>query len=149
MSFYNIMIEFQDKEENKNKIVLARCGVFMVAIGKDAIFLNKALKLNVTCIKNGICKIGIPVTYTLKYANLLEEMGFGYTIYDYSVKDKEFTKIYSFDGISHPEIEKNIGCESCKYYKKHNAIDNIYIFDILKKREEERKRKLEEERWKK
>ena len=59
----------------------------MVAIGKDAIFLNKVLKLKVTCMKKQLCKVGIPVTYTLKYADILEEMGL---IYDYNSKAKEF-----------------------------------------------------------
>jgi len=51
MKFVEIVEKFQNLEENKGKVLLARCGVFMVAIGKDAIFLNKVLKLNVTCIK--------------------------------------------------------------------------------------------------
>ena len=62
MKFLEIVEEFQKLEENKGKVLLARCGVFMTAIGKDAIFLHKVLKLNVTCIKPGICKAGIPVS---------------------------------------------------------------------------------------
>ena len=45
MRFLEIVEKFQKLEENKGKVLLARCGVFMVAIGKDAIFLNKVLKL--------------------------------------------------------------------------------------------------------
>ena len=98
MKFLEKVQNFQNLEENKGKVVFARCGIFMVAIGKDAIFLHKVLKLNVTCMKEGICKAGIPVSHTLKYANLMEEMGYSYVIYDYDSKNKEFKKKYSFSG---------------------------------------------------
>lgn len=59
MKFTDIVEGFQNLQENQGKVVLVRCrSVFMVALGKDAIFLNKALKLKVTCMK----KIIIPFT---------------------------------------------------------------------------------------
>lgn len=141
MKFLEAVKEFQKLEENKGKIVMARCGVFIVAVGKDAVFLNKILHLNVACIKPGICKVGIPVTYTLKYADKLESMGYGYVIYDYDYQNKKFQRKYSFEGKENTESEKNIGCKNCKYCKKHENLDNVDIFDILKKREEERTKK--------
>ena len=143
MKFLEAVKEFQKLEENKGKIVMARCGVFIVAVGKDAVFLNKILHLNVVCIKPGICKVGIPVTYTLKYADKLESMGYGYVIYDYDYdyQNKKFQRKYSFEGKENTESEKNIGCKNCKYCKKHENLDNVDIFDILKKREEERTKK--------
>ena len=93
MKFVEIVEEFQKLEENKGKVLLARCGIFMVAIGKDAIFLNKVLKLNVTCIKPGICKAGIPVSHTFKYTDLMESMGYSYVIYDYDSKNKKFERL--------------------------------------------------------
>lgn len=141
MKFLETVEEFQELEENKGKIVIARCGVFMVAVGKDAVLLNKILHLNVACIKPGICKVGIPVTYTLKYADKLESMGYGYVIYDYNYKNKKFQRKYSFEGKENTESEKNIGCKNCKFYKEHEILDNVDIFDILKKREEERTKK--------
>ena len=146
MKFGKIVEQFQQMEENKGKVVLARCGVFMVAIGKDAIFLNKVLKLNVTCLKQGICKAGIPVSYTLKYTDLLEEMGYSYVIYDYDSKNKKFERKFSFDGNANPETAKCMDCKNCKYYKEHGYFDNVYIFDILEQRERER---LEKEEMKK
>ena len=131
MKFLEAVKEFQKLEENKGKIVMARCGVFIVAVGKDAVFLNKILHLNVVCIKPGICKVGIPVTYTLKYADKLESMGYGYVIYDYDYQNKKFQRKYSFDGKENTESEKNIGCKNCKYCKKHENLDNVDIFDIL------------------
>lgn len=138
MKFVEIVEKFQNLEENKGKVLLARCGVFMVAIGKDAIFLNKVLKLNVTCIKRGVCKSGIPVSYTLKYANLLEELGYGYVIYDYDSKNKKFERKFEFNGAKNPETAKCMDCKNCKYYKDHGIVDNVDIFEILKQREKER-----------
>ena len=141
MRFLEMVEKFQKLEENKGKVLLARCGVFMVAIGKDAIFLNKVLKLNVTCMKTGICRVGIPVTHTLKYADLMEKMGYSYVIYDYDSKNKEFERKFVFEGNDNPEEDKNIGCSNCKYYKEHGSFDNVYIFDVLEEREKERLKK--------
>ena len=146
MKFVEIVENLQKLEENKGKVILARCGVFMVAIGKDAIFLNKVLKLNVTCIKPSICKAGIPVSHTLKYTDLMERMGYSYVIYDYDSKNKKFERKYSFEGINNPETSKCMDCKNCKYYKDHGSFDNIYIFDILEQRERE---KLEQKQIKK
>ena len=115
----------------------------MVALGKDAIFMHKVLKLKVTCLRQGVCKAGIPVTHTLKYADLLEKMGYSYVIYDYDSKNKKFNKIYSYKGNDNPETAKCMECKNCKYYKEHGSFDNVYIFDILEQREKER---LEQEK---
>ena len=144
MRFLEMVEKFQKLEENKGNVLLARWGVFMVAIGKDAIFLNKVLKLNVTCIKPGVCKAGIPVSYTLKYTNLLEELGYGYVIYDYNGKNKKFERKFEFEGTENPEIARCMDCKNCKYYKDHGIVGSIDIFDILKQREKE---KLEKENF--
>ena len=77
------------KLENKDKIVLARCGAFVVAIGNDARVLSKVFGLKRTCQKKEVCKVGIPVTYTLKYLELIKDKGYGYVLYDYSKETKE------------------------------------------------------------
>ena len=146
MKFVEIVEKLQKLEENRGKVLLARCGVFMVAIGKDAIFLNKVLKLNVTCIKPGICKAGIPVSHTFKYTDLMESMGYSYVIYDYDSNNKKFERKFEFEGANNPETDKCMDCKNCKYYKDHGSFDNIYIFDILEQRERE---KLEQKQIKK
>ena len=118
----------------------------MVALGKDAIFLNKALKLKVTCMKKGLCKAGIPVTHTFKYTDLMDAMDYGYAIYDYDGEKKKFEKKYTKDGEANPETEKCMDCKNCKYYKEHGSFDNVYIFDILEQREKEQKEKENLER---
>lgn len=39
------------KKENEDRILLARCGVFMIAIGKDAIFLSEKFGFKKTCFR--------------------------------------------------------------------------------------------------
>ena len=72
MKFTESLEEFQKLEENKGKVILAKCGIFMVAIGKDAVLLHKILGLNVTCLKSGVCKVGIPLTHMVLYINDIE-----------------------------------------------------------------------------
>lgn len=76
------------KEQNKGKIIIVRNGAFYIAVGNDAILLNKLLELNCTCFAKGICKVGFPVNCIEKYSNKLKQTGYGYYIYDY--KDDEF-----------------------------------------------------------
>ena len=118
----------------------------MVAIGKDAIFLNKEFKLKVTCMKRSLCKVGMPVSHILKYTDLMDSIGYGYVLYDYNVETKQFQRKYSHEGKLNPETEKSLDCKNCKYYKGQGSFDNVYIFDILEQREKERKEKEELER---
>lgn len=48
MSFSTMLELLQEK--NNQKVVLVKSGIFYIATGKDAIFLNKVLKLKCTCI---------------------------------------------------------------------------------------------------
>jgi len=41
MKFISLLEELQSQEENNGKIILAKCGAFFIAIGKNAIFLNQ------------------------------------------------------------------------------------------------------------
>lgn len=113
------------KLENKDKIVLARCGAFVVAIGNDVRILSKIFGLKETCLRRGLCKVGIPVTYTLKYLELIEDKGYSYILYDYSKETKELVEKYKYNGINKVE-EIELDCKSCKNYKE----DFIDIFEI-------------------
>lgn len=83
MNFIKAVEEIQNREENKGKIVLVKCGIFFVGIGKDAIILNKIFNIKMTCVKRGICRVGIPTNSLIKYIVRLEELGVSYTVYDY------------------------------------------------------------------
>lgn len=82
------------KSENENKIVLARCGAFVVAIGNDARSLSEEFGLKKICMKKGLCKVGIPASYALKYLKLIEDKGYSYLLYDYDKNTKELVEKY-------------------------------------------------------
>ncbi len=74
MSFYRKLEKLQNSEEAQGKIVIVRCGAFFVSIGKDAVVLSLLLGLNVNCLNIGVCKVGIPVKYMMKYIDELEKI---------------------------------------------------------------------------
>ena len=125
------------KKINKGRIMLARCGVFVIAIGEDAKFLSQIFGFKLTCFKSGICKIGIPVTYTIKYLKMIEDKGYSYILYDYNKDTKDIEEKYKYDGINKIEIKNSIKCKECPYYIEHNGFDNIDIFKFLEKRKNE------------
>lgn len=125
------------KKINKDRIMLARCGVFVIAIGEDAKFLTQIFGFKLTCFKSGICKIGIPVTYTIKYLKMIEDKGYSYILYDYNKDTKDIEEKYKYDGINKIEIKNSIKCKECPYYIEHNGFDNIDIFKFLEKRKNE------------
>ena len=74
MKFTEILEDLKKKEENINKIVIAKCGAFLIAIGNDAKLLNEKLGLKLNCLKPGLCKIGIPVSGFIRYMDKLERL---------------------------------------------------------------------------
>lgn len=58
MSFSNMLEVLQEKYDEK--VIFVKSGVFYIATGRDAIFLNKELGLKCVCFKKQICKIGVP-----------------------------------------------------------------------------------------
>lgn len=95
------------KKINKDRIMLARCGVFVIAIGEDAKFLTQIFGFKLTCFKSGICKIGIPVTYTIKYLKMIEDKGYSYILYDYNKDTKDIEEKYKYDRIVHTFYVEN------------------------------------------
>ena len=51
------------QKENEGSIILAKNGIFFVAIGKDAIILHEELGLKLTCMRKELCKTGYPADY--------------------------------------------------------------------------------------
>ena len=129
------------KFENRESIVLARCGAFVVVIGNDARILSKEFGLRKTCIKKRVCKVGIPLSYTLKYLELIEDKGYSYVLYDYDKNTKELIEKFRYLGINKVE-EIDLECPSCESYKEENVID---IFELLKMKEEEKKENEKDE----
>ena len=130
------------KSENEDKIVLARCGLFVVAVGNDARILSKEFGLKKTCMKRGVCKVGIPASYALKYLKLIEDKGYSYLLYDYDKNTKEMIEKYRYIGTNKVE-EISIDCPSCENYKEQDVID---IFEILRRKKEKKKKEENEEK---
>ena len=63
---YTELVEKLQKQE-RNRRIMVKCGAFIVALGKDAIILNKILGLKLSCQKDKLCKAGIPLQSVLKY----------------------------------------------------------------------------------
>ena len=135
MKFSKRIEELKNKEENKGKIVLVRCGIFVIAIGNDAILLNKLYGLKVTCFKENICKVGMPVSYVLKYLDLIEEKGYSYVLYDYGKDTKELAVQYRCEGQVNEEQECCKKCKECPNYKG-KSYSNINIYELLEQRKE-------------
>lgn len=136
MKFSKKMEEIKNREENKGKVVLVRCGIFVVAIGNDAILLNKIFGLKVTCFKENVCKVGIPVSYALKYLDMLEEKGYSYVLYDYAKETKELIDKYKYEGQPNYEEEECKECKKCERYVENNVYNTTNLFDIIEKRKE-------------
>ena len=135
MRFSDVVKKYQNLEENKNKIIIVKCGVFMNAIGRDALYLSKIFNLKVTCLRPGTCKVGIAVNSLTNYMDVLEEKGYGYSIYDYDKNTKELILKYTFDGTKKMELENYIDCMKCNYYKEQKYFEIIDLFGVLKERE--------------
>lgn len=59
------------QKENEGSIILAKNGIFFVAIGKDAIILHEELGLKLTCMRKELCKVGFLVKNVEKYITKL------------------------------------------------------------------------------
>ena len=134
MKFSKTVEEIKNKEENKGKIVLIRCGIFFTATGTDAILLNKLYGLKVTCFKENICKVGVPVSFALKYLELIEEDGYSYVLYDYEKNTKQLVAKYRYEGNANIEEKTCKDCKECPHYKKSCVYSNIDIYELLEQR---------------
>lgn len=119
------------KLENEEKILLVRSGAFVIAVGNDAIFLSELFGFKKNCLKPGVCKIGIPVTYALKYLELIEDKGYSYILFDYDKNTKELVEKYKY--IGNKEFGKiNFDCKKCERYKEEKIYK--YICNVKKKK---------------
>ena len=146
MSF-SIMMELL-QEKNKGKVVFCNAGNFYIAIGKDAVILNKLLDLKVSCFKPEVCKVGFPINSLEKYLELIHEKKYGYIIYFFNQEKEELEVITEYDGKNKNRIMvENINCYICKhstkYYKKEDkyikALAKLYDKEIKNKEQENRK----------
>lgn len=124
MKYTEIIEKLQNKEENKNKIIIVKCGAFFVSLGKDAIILHELLGIKITCQKTKLCKAGVPVTSIFNYVDSLESLGYSFLIYDYSSKTKEVKLEYTYEG---KEIEESRTCLECTKCSGYNPWKDDYL----------------------
>ena len=139
MSFSQMLEILKNKE--KENIVFVRTGTFYIAVGEDAVLLNKKLNLKCTCYKTNICKVGFPVIALDKYVEKLNEAG--YVIYDLNLNKSELKEIVRKKGKYNKETEKNRNCLLCKGIKVYPE-DDKYLMALIKYFENEKSKKEEE-----
>ena len=141
MSFSQMLEILKNKE--KENIVFVRTGTFYIAVGEDAVLLNKKLNLKCTCYKTNICKVGFPVIALDKYVEKLNEIKYGYVIYDLNLDKSELKEIVRKKGKYNKETEKNRNCLLCKGIKAYPE-DDKYLMALIKYFENENSKKEEE-----
>lgn len=104
------------QQEHKGSIILAKNGIFFVAIGKDAIKLHEELGLKLTCMRKELCKVGLLVKNVEKYIAKLEDVGNSF-LYVKNEKD-ELEKIYEFKGRELEETKSCLDCTKCENRKE-------------------------------
>lgn len=137
------------KEEHKGRIVLCNNGSFYVAIGNDAILLNKVLDLKLSCMKEGLCKVGFPIEALEKYTDLLIKTGYSFVIYDFNSEKEDLVIIISYLGKRlNYEVLRN-RCFICEKNKNKDKKVDKYIRALIKMYEQEEKEIREEKQRKK
>lgn len=136
MSFSKMMELLQRK--NKGKVVMCNAGNFYIAIGKDAVLLNKLLDLKVTCFKTEVCKVGFPIESLEKYVGLIHEKKYGYVVYYFNQEKEELEVLLEYAGKKkNEEIIENVNCYICKHSTKYYRKEDKYIKAVSKLYEEE------------
>ena len=129
MRFSNMLEILQEK--NKESIVLIKSGIFYIATGKDAIFLNKEFNLKCICFKKEICKIGIPESRLDYYLRKLEKINISYIVYHFDSNKELLTEKYNYKGKYHNKLNKNKNCSICKEDKDNEDKYSIAIKKLL------------------
>ncbi len=127
MKFTEIVERLQ--EENPENIILVKNGIFFIAMGKDAVILNKELGLKVTCMKECLCKVGFLVKSVEKYITIMKEKEMSFTIYIINKETNEPEEIFKNVGKKIEESRKCLECSKCN--QKKETEDEI--LDRLKK----------------
>ena len=105
------------QNENEGSIILAKNGIFFVAIGKGAINLHEELGLKLTCMRKELCKVGFLVKNVEKYIAKLEKLGYSFILYVKNEKD-ELEEIYRYKGKDTKETRNCLECKNCENRKE-------------------------------
>ena len=130
MKFLEVVEMLQNEPGNNGYIVLVKNGMFFVGVGKDAVLLHDILGLEVVCIREKLCKVGIPEKSIEKYIGLLTSNRVSFVLYDYlkeeNEKGRQYETIFRFsvDKVyeKRSTIKKCIFCKKLKDFKENNII---------------------------
>ena len=136
-NFFSIANNLENLEKNKGYLIWIRCGAFFVAICANAVILSNILGLKRICIKQGVCKVGIPVNSLEKYKELLDKTKYAYVIYDYDREKTELKEICSKVGKLNKNTDKNINCLICKGIDKYKEDEYMEAISKLIEKEKE------------
>lgn len=112
------------KEKVGNKILFVQNGNFYIAIGKDAVLLNKIFGLKCTCFIKYICKVGVPIKSLSKYLNTLKTREISYIVYKNINGDLVVEEEFN-DEKQNREKFYNLGCENCRNATYHYEKEEI------------------------
>lgn len=116
MKYLDLVEKLQKK--NEGYIVLVKNGIFFVGVGKDAVVLNELLNLNVTCMRNELCKVGFLVKSLEKYIRKLKETKKSFVIYTYDRISGIEEEIFRYTGEMIKEHRTCIDCMECSSRKE-------------------------------
>ena len=111
MKYIDVLQKLQ--KENPEHIILMKNGIFFVAIGKDAIELNKQIGLQLTCMKKELCKVGFQAKSLEKYIEKIKDTKKSFIIYIYNKETQEEEKIYQYTNEPVIETKQCNDCTKC------------------------------------
>ncbi len=117
------------RENSRGKIVFINAGAFYIAIEEDAVLLNSKLKLKCTCFQKHTCKVGVPISCLDKYLRKIEELGYGYIVYNIDKQKQNLKVVREYDGKSNKTTRKNINCLMCKGIEAWKNDDYLEALD--------------------
>lgn len=132
MSFSKMIELLQTK--NKDKIVFCNAGNFYIAIGKDAVLLNKILELKLSCFKNEVCKVGFPIGALEKYTEILASN----IVYYFDQNKEDLEVILEYKGKNKNNIiEEKYNCYLCSHGTSRYKRTDKYLEAVAKLYENE------------
>ena len=89
----------QLQKENEGYMVFVKCGIFFNVIGKDAVVLQQRTELLPICIKENVCKCGVPVNTFAKFLKKFTKQNkIALVAFDYNKEDNEYREIIRIEG---------------------------------------------------
>ncbi len=116
MKYIEILQNLQ--KEEPDHIILMKNGIFFIAIGKDAIELNKLIGLQLTCMKKELCKVGFQTKSLEKYIEKIKETQKSFIIYTYNKETQKEEKIYQYTNEPVTETKTCNDCNKCSRKKE-------------------------------